>query len=342
MALPEKKPLELLKDLKAASGSADGVSKLFPVYLVYGEEIFISERVTQRLKHIVTKASGVVERVIFGNINIDDWLTGLFDIPMFGSLKLVIASDFSDLKADEIEKLLEYVKSPSPDVILLLTGSSLDKRKKNSSKLLEHSLSCNARHPYDNELGLWIKGFTAEKGKSIDTAAVEFLKARYGNNLAILEKEIEKLSLFTGEKQLIESKDAEFMSSGLTGCSIFDLFPVIAEKNKKQAGSILYKLLYNGENHLSLLALITGRIKKLLIGTDLADSANITDSELAEKTGIPQFFLSGFKRELRQYKRTELKSMYKTCMETDARLKSSRLNKDDILLKGLLSLTDHK
>ncbi|MCX6113423.1 MAG: DNA polymerase III subunit delta [Proteobacteria bacterium] len=337
MAKKEVKALDLLKELKTiyTNGTRD---KLAPVYIIYGEEFYIRERALYRLKQIMKKLNGSIERATFDSkTDIADFINNLNEASMFNPLKLVIASEFSDLKGEQIEKLIEYLKNPSPDVILLLLSYKIDKRKKNITDIFNYGIVCNGRHPSKDELQTWIRGFATERGKTIDAQSVDFLGIKYEGELSRIEKEVEKTALYLGEKTTITRRDIEFTATGVSSCSIFDISPVLATKDRKQVLQRIQKLLNTGENPVSINSTIMNRIKRLLLAHDILLS-KAGDSELAKAIGIPPFFIPDFKRELRNYKREDLVKMYKRCMNTDSELKSARRDKDDVLVSGILDL----
>jgi DNA polymerase-3 subunit delta len=341
MAKKTIKPLNLLGDLKAAynEGSRE---KLAPVYIIHGEEVFIRERALLRLKQIIHKLKGSIERVSFDNrMDITDWTNGLYDVPMFNPIRLVIAGEFSDLKNEQVELLLEYLKKPSPDVILLLLSYKIDKRKTKLLSILEHGLVCEAKHPKAEDLAMWIKGFAGERGKTIEPQAVEFLKERYDSDLARIEKELEKTSLYLGERTVIKREIIVFIATGVSSCSIFDLSPVLAAKNKKLFLERVQKLLNAGESPILINSTLMSRIKKLLLGHD-ALLSRVSDSELAKEAGVPIFVLAGFKSEIKSYKKEELLRMYRRCMNIDSELKSARRPSEDVLISGIMNLLERR
>jgi DNA polymerase III subunit delta len=336
----EKPTLDLLKDLKAVLTNPS-YDKLSRVYTIYGEELFVRERVSQRLKQIMEKLNGTVDRVTFEKIDMPEWINNLYDMPMFTTSRLVIASELSDLKDAQIEQLIEYLKKPSPEVVLLLLTEKIDKRKKKLASVLDYGTVCNAKHPRENDLPMWIKGFAGERGKTIEFDAVEFLKNKFEGNLSVIEKEIEKTTLYIGTQEMIRKNDIEFMATGISSGSVFDIFPYLADKNKKQLLQTVYKLMESGEKPLMILSIITGRVKKLLNGHDLM-AENTSDAEMAKETGVHPFYLNDFKREVKSYKKEELTNMYKRCMNIDSELKSSKRQDVDVLISGILRLAEHR
>jgi DNA polymerase-3 subunit delta len=331
------KALDLLKELKSIY-TEGARSKLSPVYVIHGEEVFIRERALQRLKQIAAKLNAGMDRVTFDNkMDMAEFINNLNEVSMFNPFKFVVASEFSDLKDEQVQKLIEYLENPSQDVVLTLLSYKIDKRKKKLTNIFNYGVVCEGKHPKGDEVSMWINGFAGERGKTIEHQAVEFLKAKYDGDLSRIEKEIEKTSLFIGSKKDITVRDIEFTATGVSSCSVFDISPVLATKNKKQVLEKVQKLLDAGESPILINSAVMGRIKRLLLGHDILLS-KAGDAELAKAVGVPPFFLTDFKRELRNYKREELVCMYRRCMNIDAELKNSKRDKDYVLVCGMLDL----
>lgn len=330
----ELKPIELLGELKNITNINS--EKLALSYLIYGEEFFVWDRAVQRIKSIF-KDKANIERVNFADINISEWVEQLNNFSLFSSFRIIIASDLNDLKEQGLQSLLAYLKNPSKDVLLLIYAEGIDRRKKTQKLILENLVSCNASHQRDNELSKWINGFAAERGKKIDFEASEFLRLRFSNDLSSIEKEIEKLALYFQEQKTISRKDVEYISAGHTGASIFDLFPALAYKNKEKLFSVLFSLLKDGENIIMLNSMILGRVKKMLLAKDLINSS-MDDTKLSSELGIHKYYLDHFKDELKNFNKKDLEKMFLKCLDIDASLKSSSVNKNDILINGVLDL----
>ncbi len=336
--------LRSLKELYVLSKSPENKAQLLKelkrVYFVHGEEYFIRERVIQRLKQITKNLGFGVERVLFDKINIEEWIGSLYDVPMFSSGRFIIASELSDLKEDQLTVLLQYLKEPSPDVVLLMLTEKIDKRKKTSTEVIKYAEVCEAGAPDTRTYPMWINGFANERGKTVDDKVIEYLKARYEGDLARIEKEIEKASIYVGTRSMIREEDIEFLATGSSGVDIFKLSSFIATKNKKKFLEHLYKLLDSGEPPVLICSIVSSRIKKLLIAQHMiSKDPKVSDAELSKETGIPSFYIRDIKSELLYYKTRELANIYKRCMSIDSKLKSSK-NTVNALTYGMLKILE--
>ncbi len=337
--------LKKMKDLSVLSKSSENKTQVLEilkkVYFVYGDEYFIRERVIQRLKEISKNLGFAIERVLFDKINMEEWVSTLYDLSMFSPGRFIIASELSDLKEEQLGIFLEYLKKPSPDVVLLILTEKIDKRKKTSTEILKYAEVCEATAPDTRTYPMWVNGFAAQRGKSVDDRVIEYLKTRYEGDLARIEKEIEKASIYVGSRNIIREDDIKFLATGSSDVDIFKLPSFLATKNKKNFLEHLYKLINAGEPPILICSIVSSRIKKLLIAQHMiAKDRNISDAELAKETGTPPFFIKDIKSELLYYKSMELANMYKRCMSMDSQLKSSKSDPANVLTTGMLKLLE--
>jgi DNA polymerase III subunit delta len=308
-----------------------------PVYIITGDEDYIKERAIYRLNKYIKEKEGSFERINFDNVDINEWIDSLYDMPMFSNFRFIVASDIGKLDEYKREKLYSYIKNPSKDVILLILGKKIDKRKKYVSKILKESFYFEAKTPYLNELDFWATNFALEKGKILNFKAKQILIEKYQDSLLKLQKEIDKLSAYVGKKQEIIEEDVFFLSSG-TFINVFDIFNFLAKKDKKQLLKHVYQLLFYGENPLKLFALVRFRIRKLLLAKDLKEKENFPDDKIRTSLGLHQFFYNDFKKELLAYTRDELINMYKKCIQIESKLKSINIDGTNYAVEGFLNL----
>jgi DNA polymerase III delta subunit len=261
-------------------------------------------------------------------------------------LRLVIGSDLADIKEADLKYLVEYLKKPSNEVYLLLYASKIDGRKKTSKELLQFSASCEAKRVREYELSPYIAEICSEREKSLAPDGVEFLKSRYGADLSRIDKEIEKASLYVDDRKDIGLADLEHLAGGFAGLNIFDIFSLLASKNKQALLDYMYKFSANSradDEILGLWSMVKNRIKKLYLANEML-SRGCSDSELVQKEVVSSspYAIKMFKEEARKYNAHSLGKMFKTCIDVDSKLKSPRgISKFDLLLSGMLKLSEH-
>jgi DNA polymerase III delta subunit len=187
-------------------------------------------------------------------------------------MKVAAAADASD----ELIAVLE--SGLSPGVTLLLTASSVDKRKRVVKRLRE--LGAEVELAVERErtgtltaesAALVIDRVLAAHGKKLAPAARERLQRRVGGDPGALANEVEKLCLYAGEQATIQPADVESVVRDLAGAWIFDFTEALAKRETARALLLLRGLLGAGDHPLRLLATLHSHVRLLLALRDCLD-----------------------------------------------------------------------
>lgn len=159
------------------------------IYILYGTEKYLIDKYIKQLKN-ENSIQSLSTSIYDTDDEIETILEDANSIDMFGNKKLIIVNNsiiFSETKQEKnIEKLINYIKSPNQDCILIFTISveKLDERKKIIKEIRKNCIVKEFNN-FDNKV---IKDMFDDY--NIDNFTIEFLKDRVGNNLDILDKEI--------------------------------------------------------------------------------------------------------------------------------------------------------
>jgi DNA polymerase-3 subunit delta len=171
-------------------------------------------------------------------------------LPFLGSGRLVMVRNVDLLANDQQKKLAAGIATvPTMNHVLLITGEG-DSGKK-STKLAADLLKGIEKSGviYDcaplseGDAAAWVKNTLTTWKQRIEPAALTLLISRAGTELRRLQIEVEKLSLLVGEGGAIRLADVELLTPKLAEESVFHLTDAVAERNAKQALTILRELL---------------------------------------------------------------------------------------------------
>lgn len=122
--------------------------------------------------------------------------------------------------------------------------------------------------PKGGHLRQWIRERAQEKGGQISAAAVEELTNFLGNDLRLLDQEIEKLLTYAGER-LIEKEDVYLLVSQVHLATIFSLVDALGHRDARKATLYLHELIDAGQPPLYIFFMITRHFRLLLEAKEL-------------------------------------------------------------------------
>ncbi|HLF14517.1 MAG TPA: DNA polymerase III subunit delta [Bacteroidota bacterium] len=290
------------------------------VYLLHGNEPLLIDRATEMIGRIAAGGdpSGM-NRQVFGGEESESREVALAAAayPMLGKERLVIVKDAE--KLGDTGPLEAYVRDPSPATILVVISPKPDFRQKLFQALKEKALLVECRTPYDDRIGAWIEAEVRSAGKSIEPEGVELLRLSVGSSLADLSHELEKLSLFMGERKAIGAADVAAVVGVSRRFSVFDLQRSLGELNTRDALAVIEGMIDSGENMTRCVAQITKYFEKLW----LLPPAGIGRDEAAALLGVKPFFVREYLAARRNFSSGRLDDCFMALREADLALKSS-------------------
>lgn len=221
--------------------------------------------------------------------------------------------------------LVEYIPHLPDSVVLIVlvdealeTSNSLLKVASEQGKIIQSTL------PKGAALESWIVKRARSNGVTITSDAAALLANFIGNQLRLLANEIDKLATFVGDGGTISVDDVRSLSAQVQEARIFDLTDALAQRNQKQALTILHDLLTDGEPPIKLISTITTQFRSLLLVKELSVKG-MRAAQIATTIGISPFIAEKAARQVGKFTPTQLERAYRQLLATDAALKRSRM-----------------
>lgn len=314
---------------------------MHPFYLFYGDEVFLAEDALKKIKAKVFEDSLAdfnLDTFYGAEVEVEDLGAALETLPMMGQKRLVILKDAHLLKAAQLEKIADYVSVPIDTTIFVAVFESVDQRKKIFKDLFKKMTVIEFPEVSDRFIPSWIDRIARAYGKTIAPPVANALQNLVGNRLIDLNNEINKLSLFIGEKKEIENQDIEAVVSKYRMDSVFELTNAIAAKQTEKALKIQKYLLDQGESEVGILAMVTRHMRILLL-TQEALQKRMNGPALSSYVGVPPYFVSQYVQNSKDWPYNKLTKAYQKLLETDRNLKSSSVSSQNFLVDTLMSLS---
>jgi DNA polymerase-3 subunit delta len=292
------------------------------LYLFYGEEDFLIDEKIRTLKNKFENPTLNIEVIGGENLSSEQLSSALQTSPLLGGDKLVIIRDLA-VDAGNQEDLISAIKNIPAGVTVVIQSPEIDKRSK-FYKLVDETgevVEFKTFAPWEaNELTAWIKDRARKSGAAISEAAARRLLEISGNNLRLLASEIEKLSVYIGERKEIGEEDVSQLASP-GEVSAFDLLDALRKKDLKGALSLFQNLLRNKEDLFQLLSLLTTQYRLMLQIKALSGKEKDAWKVAKMVKGSP-YFVKKCMEGIGRFTLPELKADMEKLLETGLKLKS--------------------
>ena len=221
--------------------------------------------------------------------------------------------------------LAEYIsRLPDSVALIVLVDETLEASNPLVKAASEHGKVIQSMLPRGTALVSWIKRRAQSIGVSINEEAATLLANYIGNQLRLLANELAKLATYVGDGGTITVDDVRQLSAQVQEARIFDLTDALAQRNQKQALTILHDLLADGEPPIRLISTIITQVRSLLLVKELSQKG-MRAAQIATTIGIAPFVAEKAARQVGKFTPTQLEHAYRQLLATDAALKRSRM-----------------
>jgi DNA polymerase-3 subunit delta len=263
--------------------------KAIPAVLLLGEEVFLRDACrSQLIEKFVPEAARAwaVSRYSADRGETRAAVEQAQTLPMLSKKQVVFLEEVETIeKLGEknrdaaIEQLAEYLENPAPFTVLVLEASGLDQRMKLAKVLMEKALVVEvglgeqAEQRQAAAVGL-ARAIAKEQGVEFEPGAAEDLAEFVAADLMRLKTEIDKLSIYVGERNVIQRKDVVALVVSEKTTTVWDLADLLATRQSAKALEFLERLLRDGEEPLQMLGAMAWMYRKLIEASELKGVAN--------------------------------------------------------------------
>jgi len=254
--------------------------------------------------------------------------------PMMATRRVVVIRDFDKMKENTLFKTLAEQPNPACVVFLVCAG------KPNMSRhpyraLKEKGKAVEFKALYPNQVPRWIETLAKEKGFALEAKAAHMLADYVGSSLSAVSAELEKLSTYAGEREVLTADDVVQASGQTRDYNVFELQRAVGEKRYDIALMISERLLQQssnpkGESNL-IVSVLTSFFIKLWQLTGLQVSRT-TEREMASAVGVSPYFLKEYLNCLRRFDVDALDKAFSALLAADYELKGGSQKSDRMIL----------
>lgn len=311
-----------------------------PVYLLTGEDVYRKNLVIQKIREILHPDDFNSYQSEADKADLGEVLALANTAPVFSENRLVVLTGIEKLRKDPKEALIRYLDNPLPTTTLILTHN--DSKKMKTEKVLAEVCSdagrvANFDELKKDELTAWVRQKLQEKGLQPDFDSVDLLCESVGGELNALENEIEKISLYTAEREnKAITKDDVLAGIGFSKEeNPFELSNAITACNRNRAVKLVDKLVDDGEEPVAILSKMTFPILKMARIKRLSE-AGLAPAEILRAAGL-MYWESRLVNQARSFPpQKNFLNALNRIIEADSAFKSSSGADPKILLKGIL------
>lgn len=312
-----------------------------PVFLFFGpEQYLVKEALRFLTDHYLSPVNREFNFFKLDAFEIDDEILRqeLNTLPFFSEYRVLVVEHaekyFGTSKKcspEEEEVLLNYLDRINESCCLVfVTSDKPDSRRKLFKRVKDSGYAVEFGSLKGAQLSRWLRGRVEELGKRISSDALNYLVAYTGNDLAILDHELQKLVLYSNDTPDISLETVKETISKTAGAGIFDLVDAVGEKKTAKAVDILRDMLAAGEAPVYILYMLA-RQYRLLLSVKSLLRQRVPEKQILSRLSLHPYVFQKILAQSKNFKERDLIQGLRYLLETDVGLKNSFAEPDFLL-----------
>ena len=258
-------------------------------------------------------------------------------VPFLAPIRIVLVNDLFTSKPgrEYIKELLAFLPNV-PEMTRLIFLESQTLPQTHPAVALanqpDQGLVLPFPLPEGNMIDRWIQQRVQEKGGEISPEAVRMLTMLVGNDLHILDNELEKLVAYkaSASPTTIKPADVDLLSPYVAESNIFDLVDALGNRNEKRASMLYQQKLDEGADPFYLFSMFVRQFRLLIQVRELADD-RYAPQLIARELRLPDFVAGKLNIQARGFTMVELEQIYRRLLDIDVAVKNGRADISTVL-----------
>ena len=312
--------------------------ELKSLYLFFGEEKYLIETNTKKIKNIFGEAIKGINYVQIDETNISTIISEI-ETPSFGyNKKLIIAkntgllkkeakrknNELANIKENLCKYLSENLNLIKESIVLIIIEEEAEKQDLYNI-IDKNGVVCKFDYQKPAQLIARLKSICNMYKVEIENYTLQYFIESCGTNMEELINEIRKLIEYAGEGGKIEKEDIDKLCIKKLESVIFDLTDNLGKRQIKKALEVLYNLIYQKEPIQKILITLYNHFKKLYITSvairekkEISASLNLKPNQM--------FLINKYKNQARYFKEKELRKILEELINLDYNYKNGLID----------------
>jgi len=294
--------------------------KTHPIYVITGKDRYLRQQARESLaQRLVGKDQGLSVSNYNGNsVELAVVLDELRTLPFLSERRVVIVDDADKFVSDNREVLEKYAGNPSTTGVLVLICDSWRSNTRLAKLLVAGAGEVIVAEPMKGAKAIsWLVQHARENGKMFGPGAAESLVRVVGNDTGRLSGELEKLTLYVGNRKTIDTDDIEALCGVTAEQSIFLINDQVAEGKTAEALITLNRLIQADRTaEFSMVGVLAFSLRRLLKARTLAD-AGYGQHDILSACGVYPPFVDRFLNQVQRFTTRKLKTLVGRLAELD-------------------------
>lgn len=312
-----------------------------PIYFFMGEETYYIDLFTDLLEKNVLNEDekSFNQTILYGkDSSIDEIISVSKRYPVMSKYQLIIVKEAQDLSS-KIDDLISYLLNPMLSTILVINFKykSIDKRKKIYKAILKFGLVFESKKLFENQISTWISDQLKLNEYSIEFKASQMLVEYLGNDLKMIDNQLNKLKILKPKGNKITAELIEQNIGISKDYNVFEFRNAIGSGDLTKALRIADYFSCNTKSY--PIPYVLGSVFNYFLQIfQLNSLKNKSDNNISSLLGINRYFIGEYKKASILYPMKKISKIISIIKEIDLKSKGlkSNSNTNEKLLNQLV------
>ncbi len=308
-------------------------NEIAPAYSLFGNESFLQDFFIQELTTYFSGDSGTKKHISLDDDKEDQLLADLSAFSLFRERELLVVRQIKKLSLNARKELVDYLKNPNPDTCLVLISEDYDDRHALQKLLNSNTILVDVRVPFPSKMKEWVRFIVKSKKYKINDGTISNLIDLYGDSIAHVVNEIEKITLMVGTETVIDDNIIETQLSAGREYHIWQLQDAIGSKDTEKSISIVKSLIENGTGIPQLVINFTNLFQQLLW-------YSMGVRQITGYSGLNKIISGNLNKYSRNFDQHEIESALLVLRKSDMLTKSTSLSPLSLIEPVIINLCE--
>ncbi len=315
-----------------------------PLYLLFGAEAFLLQMALDEVtRAVLPKGPNDFNMDVFYGKDADPHrIVGSCEtLVLFGGRRLVLVKEIHRMGSAGLEALARYLDDPSPMATLVCHGLTQDKALSKQTGFYRKAKKVGVVQEFEAlrewEVGTFLRRQAKSRGLQLSEVAEQALIQAVGSDLASLDGALEKVDLYLGPGEKVRQVDEESLREVVAmtrSLEVFEFTDALAERRLARSLHLLVEMLEQGQNGIGINRMVSRQLRQIW-QVKAAMLRGLGKNDIVKVAGVSPYFVDRLQGYARRFSEGQLRRGLHATLETDRRLKSSRL-KERVILEEMV------
>lgn len=302
--------------------------EITPVYFLSGSDAFLQDFFLKELYSAFLQSDGEKKQYSMDMDSPQKLISDLYESSLFVTKRLFVVREIRKIKSGQ-DEFLHYLQSPDSNNCLVIVNEEFSSKSKFLDNIKNSAEPVNVSPPFENKIKDWVKYILKLKEVNVNEEDLNKMIELYGDSVASVVNEIEKISLMQGGAEQLDLKKYLSESEDTREFFHWHLLDYLGTKRLEKSLTVFESVISHGFSSVQIVIQLSEFYRMLY-------NLKFSSDQSGNTYYFNKIIKSRANRYAEQYKQIEIENILLQLRNIDLYLKSTTL-KEKLLFHPLFT-----